>query len=334
MTTILATFVDALPNGRRLRIPFTVKVLVLYVVVALFFVPRFLGLLNVTSILFSVAVLLPATLGMQLLLVLGRFDLSLGAIASFVGMIVGLMTVHNHSLLLSILVGLAAGSLAGCFIGILVAKFALDPLIVTLAALGIIRSLSLVVYDGRIIAGLPDSLGWLAEARLGSVPVLIVGTVVVAAIVATASRHLILFRRFYAAGNNAEAASHAGIDVPGLLILGYTLAGLGAALTGLIQTSRTLSSSPLLFDALPIEAIAACIIGGSSLSGGRGGIIGASIGLVVVAATNNLVIMLGISVYWQSLAVGMLLLLAVMGDPVTDALRNRFTNFKWRKPRK
>jgi ribose/xylose/arabinose/galactoside ABC-type transport system permease subunit len=128
---------SAILNGRSLKLPITVTVLILYAVVGLLFVPRFLGILNTTSILFSVAVLLPATLGMQLLLVLGRFDLSLGAIASFVGMVVGLMIVHNQSLVLSVLAGLAAGVLVGLLNGILVAKFALDPLIVTLATLAV-----------------------------------------------------------------------------------------------------------------------------------------------------------------------------------------------------
>ena len=320
-------------KGRWASFPLAGPILLIYLILGLGFVPHFLSPLNLTSIFFSVAALLPAVLGMQLLLVLGRFDLSVGATASFSGMIAGLLMTRNISPILAICAGLLVGMAVGCTIGILVSRLRVDPLIATLALLGVIRSMSLVTNDGRIVAGLPASFGWIAEARLAGIPILILFAFLLTGASATVTRQVVTFRRFYAAGNNAMAASHAGVNVPRLLLLAYALAGFGAALTGLIQASRTLSASPLLFETLAIEAITACIIGGGSLAGGKGGMIGAAVGLLVVSATNNLVIMLGISVYWQDLAVGILLLLAVLGGPAATATRNRFlTIFKRRKP--
>jgi ribose/xylose/arabinose/galactoside ABC-type transport system permease subunit len=311
---------------RRLSVPLAGPILIVYLILGGMFVPHFLGTTNITSILFSVAALLPAVLGMQLLLVLGRFDLSIGGTASLSGMLAGLILMRYGSVSLAICLGLMVGATVGGIAGYVISHFRVDPLIATLALLGVVRSLALVANDGRIVAGLPDRFGWIADARVATIPVLIVLSIFLVVGAAAATRHLVIFRRFYAAGNNPAAAAHAGLNVPGLLILGYVLAGVGAALTGLIQASRTLSSSPLLFDSLAIEAITACIIGGGSLSGGRGGMFGAAVGLLVVSATDNLVIMLGISVYWQSLAVGVLLLIAVLGSPMAEEVRNRLVN--------
>ena len=313
--------------------PVAGPVLIIYIAVGLAFVPHFLGALNLASIFFSVAALLPAVLGMQFLLVLGRFDLSVGATASFCGMVAGMLMTRAFSPFIAVLTSLLVGILVGCIVGSLVSRLRVDPLVATLALFGVLRSLSLVLNDGRIVAGLPSSFGWIAEARILGIPILILFAILLTAVSAALTGQTVIFRRFYAAGNNPVAASHAGVNVPHLLLFGYVLAGLGAALTGLIQASRTLSASPLLFETLAIQAITACIIGGGSLAGGSGGMIGAAIGLLVVSATDNLVVMLGISVYWQELAVGALLLLAVLLHPSSAATRNGLlTRLRWRKP--
>lgn len=306
--------------------PPAVPILGLYILIGILFLPPFVSSANAVSILFSVAALLPAVLGTQLLLVLGRFDLSIGATAALSGMVSGVCLNRYGSPTLAVLVGIVVGMVVGWGIGILVAKFHIDPLIATLAAMGILRSLSLVTNGGRIVAGLPDTFGWIANTRIADVPVLVPLVVVLAFAGATVAKHAIVFRRFYAVGNNPIAASHSGINVARLLIFGYILAGIGAATTGLIQVSRTQSASPLIFETLAIQAIAACIIGGSSLAGGRGKLLGSAIGLVVVVATNNLVVMLGISVSWQDFSVGFLLLLVVLWSPATTGLQRLVAN--------
>jgi len=116
------------------------------------------------------------------------------------------------------------------------------------------------------------------------------------------------FRRLYAVGARPNAANHAGIHVDKTIVAGYVAIALGSAATGLIQTSRTLSASPLIFDTLGLEMIAACIIGGSTLKGGQGTMIGATLGLLVVTSTRNLVVLLDISVFWKDGSLGLLLL--------------------------
>jgi ribose/xylose/arabinose/galactoside ABC-type transport system permease subunit len=320
-----STIVQYVSSLRKPSIPLAVPILLVYLAAGVFLVPEFLSISNITSILFSAAVLLPAVAGTQLLLVLGRFDLSIGATASLSGMIAGLALGFYGSLTVAVCSGLIVGVVVGWACGSLVSYLRVDPLVATLAVMGIVRSLSLVVNSGQIVSGLPESFGWITEARLTGIPVLILFVILFTGIATVVTKHAVLFRRFYAVGNNAIAASHAGVNVTRLVTLGYILAGLGAALTGLIQVSRTRSASPLIFDTLALEAIAACMIGGSSLSGGRGNILGASIGLIVLIATRNLVVMLGVTIFWKDFTTGILLLLAVVGRPLVEALRKRFS---------
>jgi ribose/xylose/arabinose/galactoside ABC-type transport system permease subunit len=278
--------------------------------------------------LISAAVLLPAVVAMQFLLILGRFDLSAGAMAALAGMIAGVTVNHTGSLLVGLAVGSAAGVLGGAITGVTVARFGVDPLVATLAMTGVERSLALVSNGSEIVTGIPDSFGWLSNGRVLGMPVLVMLAVALTGIAAAAAQHLVTFRRFYAVGSNEKAALHAGVNGSGLLVLGYSLVGLGSATTGLIQVSRTLSASPLTFQTLPIDVITACILGGGSLAGGKGGILGATVGLIAVVATDNLVIMLGVENDWKDFAVGALLLVVVIWRPAVSALRQAWFRSK------
>jgi ribose/xylose/arabinose/galactoside ABC-type transport system permease subunit len=305
------------------KVPPAVPLLLAYAVVGLALAPPFLSSINIISILYSAAVLVPAVLGMQVLLTLGRFDLSTGAIAALAGMVAGVCLLRSNSIVLAVFVGIMVGIVSGAIIGFLISYIKVDPLIATLAAMGIGRSLALVVNGGGVVPGLPSQFGWLAEASIKGLPVLIVVALAAILLAAFLNRNAVLFRRFYAAGSNPLAAAYSGINVKALVVLGYILAGICAAATGLIQSSRTLSAGPQIFDTLAIDAIAACIIGGSSLTGGRGGVLGASLGLVVITATDNMVIMLNIPVYWRGLVVGVLLLGVVALGPDNTYFRQK-----------
>lgn len=282
------------------------------VIIGALFVPVFLSPSNIISILFTGATILPAVLGVWILLVLGKFDLSIGGTAAFAGMSGALWLQFTGDGVTATLFGLFVGVAVGAINGLLVTRAGIDPLIVTLASLGAVRSLALVVNEGRIVAGLPDSFAWMSQSRIGDVPILIPVSAICCLLVALGARDVVFCRRLYAVGSNPIAATQAGINVKSTILLGYMLAGFGAAMTGLIQVSRTQSSSPLIFDALAIDAIAACLIGGCALSGGRGTVMGAVLGLMVLVATENIVALLDIPVYWRGLVLGLLLIMAVV----------------------
>jgi ribose/xylose/arabinose/galactoside ABC-type transport system permease subunit len=285
-------------------------VLASYAGVAAVLAPSYFDVQNLVSLVFAWSILLPAVIGMQILLLLGRFDLSTGATASLSAIVLGLV-----SSTMGLGAGLAAALLVGAAIGIAngvaVTQLRIQPLIATLAMMGIVRSLALEVSDGRVVTGLPAALSSWTDSDLLGLPLLAIVMTVAAGAAAFVLVDVIWGRRFYAVGDNPIAATQVGLSVPRYIQAGYLLAGIGAALAGIVQASRTLSASPLIFPDLALDAIAACLIGGSALSGGRGSIVGACLGLLVIVATRNLVVMLGIPVFWKDFAVGVLLIVAL-----------------------
>jgi ribose transport system permease protein len=293
-------------RGRSYAIP--CLILAIYALCGFLYVPSFLKGDNLISILFSCAITLPVVMGMQALLILGFFDLSVGAIASFIGMVFALSLSAYGSFVFATLVALFCASAIGVANGLLVTKLAINPLISTLAMTGILRSLSLSMNDGRIASNLPQALSAVASSRIAYIPDLILFGAFLIFVLELCFRFVVPMRRFYAVGANPTAASHAGIHVAKTIVAGYVAIAVGSASTGVIQASRTLSASPLVFDTLGLEMIAACIIGGSTLKGGQGTMIGAALGLLVITSTRDLLVLLDISVFWKDGALGLLLL--------------------------
>jgi ribose transport system permease protein len=304
-------------RGRSYAIP--CLILLLYALCGFLYVPSFLRAENLISILFSCAITLPVVMGMQALLIVGFFDLSVGAIASFVGMAFGLSLLEYDSFMVAGAVALFCALAIGAANGLFVTRLAINPLISTLAMTGILRSSSLIINDGRIVASLPRALSDIVSSRIAYIPGLILLGIFLVFALELCFRYVVPFRRFYAAGSNPTAANHAGIRVANIIVAGYVAIAVGSAATGVIQASRTLSASPLIFDTLALEVIAACIIGGGTLKGGQGTMIGAALGLLVVTSTRDLVVLLDISVFWKDCVLGVLLL----GITSIDYLKSR-----------
>lgn len=311
----------SISSSKHNRIRLGIVILFAYFLIGLFYEPAFVSYRNISTIFFEGAVILPAIIGTQLLLSLGYFDLSIGALAGLTAMITAIVLNLTGFIFIAVCVGLGVGVLFGIINGVLVTKSRINPLIATLAMMWIIRSLTLLVNNGEVEAGLPDSINWVINVQVLGIPLLILLAILFMCVIAFAANHTVILRRFYASGSNPFAASHAGVNVNHLIVVGYILVGVGAALTGAIQISRTLSASPTIFQTLALEAIAACIIGGSTLEGGRGSVLGASIGLIVLVATNNLVQILGIEVYWKELVIGLFVLIAVSSTFVVQSLQ-------------
>lgn len=285
-------------------------VLLLYALFGVIAAPALVSAANVQNVLYAATIVLPTALGMQALLILGRFDLSAGAIASLVGMIVGISYEIHSNALLSFLTGALVVIIVGVGNGLLVGPGRINPLIATLATMGIIRSAGLASNNSQIVTHFP-SADRLIRGELGPLNLITVLFVFVVALVALAFRSSSHCRRFYALGEDETAAVRCGIRAKRLIVIGYLIAALGAGTTGILQGMRQGSASPLAFPTLSLESIAACMIGGSALSGGRGTMLGAAIGTVVIAATQNLVVLFELQPEWTDLAIGVLLLLAM-----------------------
>ncbi len=280
-----------------------------------FFTPD--NLLNV-SLQASITAIIAA--GMTFVILTGGIDLSVGSLVAFAGIVsttvlkTGLPPVAGF--IAAILAGVAVGSLSGAFAGFCITRFNIAPFIVTLATMTIWRGAAFVWTDGRPVWELPAGFAFLGTGRLLAVPVptiIMVLTFIASHIILTRTR----FGRYvYAVGGNIEAARLAGIRTWRVLVNVYILSGTLAALSGILLASRMNSGQPNAGVAYELDVIAAVVVGGTSLSGGAGSIVGTFIGAMLIAVLRNGLNLLNVNSYIQQVIVGVVILLAVMLDQI------------------
>ena len=252
--------------------------------------------------------------GMMLLLVGGTFDLSIGGIFSLAGVVTGwLLKEAGWPAPAAAAAGLCTGAAAGLLNGVVVARVKVNALIATLGTMGIYRGLA-VLLGGPGITFLPD-----AFCRPGQAVILGLQGPVWLMVITAAVFHILLsrarfFRQYYYIGNNAKAALLSGIDVPRLQILGFTIMGMLAGLSGMAFASRIGTSVSIAGDGAELRVITAAVLGGASLTGGKGTIFGALAGVAFVGLIHNVLIIASVSSYWQSIITGTVLVLAVAMD--------------------
>jgi len=285
-----------------------------------FFTPD--NLLNV-SLQASITAIIAA--GMTFVILTGGIDLSVGSLVAFAGIVsttvikTGLPPVAGF--VTAILAGVAVGSLSGAFAGFCITRFNIAPFIVTLATMTIWRGAAFVWTDGRPVWELPAGFAFLGTGRLLAVPVpsiIMVLTFIASHIILTRTR----FGRYvYAVGGNIEAARLAGIRTWRVLVNVYVLSGTLAALSGILLASRMNSGQPNAGVAYELDVIAAVVVGGTSLSGGAGSIVGTFIGAMLIAVLRNGLNLLNVNSYVQQVIVGVVILLAVMLDQIRRRTR-------------
>lgn len=266
-------------------------------------------------------------IGMMLLMVSGVFDLSVGAMASMIGVITGaLMKKAGLPVGLSVFVGLSAAAFGGLLNGVVVAKFRVNALITTLGTMGIFQGIALIV-GGPGITYLPDSFtqfgqfefpklsGELRHARLQGPVWLLLALAILAHY---CLQHTRVFRQYYYIGSNAKAAHLSGINIERMQILAFTIMGLLAGLAGIAYSSRIASAISTVGVGSELQAITAVILGGASLTGGKGTIWGAMLGVFFMALMKNVLIISGVSSEWQGIILGAVLVLAVAIDSVIN----------------
>ncbi len=281
-----------------------------------FLSPYFLTVQNLSNILLQISINGLLAIGMTFVVLSGGIDLSVGSILAAAGMISGGLVTGDHpvSLWVAVLVGLGVGGALGGINGILVAWLRVPPFVATLGMLSAARGLTQTWSDGMPIPDLSDNFVPIGQGHfLGlAVPVWIyLGTAVAAAIVLRNTRY---GRYVYAVGGNARSAQTSGVRVRLVTFLTYLISGLTAGLAGLILTARTSSALPQAGIGYELDAIAAVVIGGTSLTGGIGGMLGTFFGVLIIGVINNGLDLLGVSSYYQQIIKGVIIVTAVMID--------------------
>jgi ribose transport system permease protein len=309
--------------------------LILMVVAAVFVImtlasPIFLTSQNLLVLLLSMSIETVIAVGMVNLMVSGGFDMSVGSILGFAGVIVAILLRAGFPIVLAIILALCTGVVIGLWNGFLVAKVKINPFVTTLSSLSIFRGLTFVLTSGRNIAGLPAEFKLIGQTRIGGMVQLpIIYALVILVVGDVLMRNSSFFRQNYYIGGNEKAAKLSGINVDRMTIFNYVLTGFLAALAGVIFTSRMGSSSCQAGTGWELKVITAVILGGASLRGGSGTVLGSFLGVLLMGLISNMLTLLGVDVYWQQFVVGVVLISAVVIDTLgrSESIRI-FSRFK------
>ncbi|QDG75390.1 ABC transporter permease [Labrenzia sp. PHM005] len=293
----------------------TLILMILAIVVVMSFVsPYFLSASNFRAVAVGMTPTAIIVIGMAILLASGGFDLSVGSVMALSSTVVALLLLAGVPIPVAIVLGLVLGAVAGLVNGILITAVGINPLVATLGTMSIARGIALVLTEGFSVSSLPAAFGYAGKASVFGIPLLVVLTLSLIVLFDLAVRHTRFFRQIYFIGANEKAAMLSGIAVNRVRIIAYVLTGILAALAGVLLASRLMSGTPTAGNALELQVLAAAVIGGASLRGGEGTILGAFLGVVFVALINNAMTMLAVSIYWQMIVIGAVLVCAVALD--------------------
>ncbi len=285
--------------------------LIVVCIVMVFASDSFLSIGNVTNILRQVSINALIAVGMTLVILTGGIDLSVGAVMALSGTVAaGLMSGGMNgglALLLCLLIGLAFGVANGAF----VARAGMPPIIVTLATMGIARGLALIYTGGYPISGLPSWIRWFGGGFVLGVQTPIVIMAVVYLLAWVLLERTPFGRYVYAIGGNETATRLSGVRVARYKLLVYAISGLTAAIAAVVLTSRLMSGQPNAGEGFELDAIAAVVLGGTSIAGGRGSLIGTLLGALLLGVLNNGLNMVGVNPYVQTVVKGGIILLAI-----------------------
>ncbi|PRX17480.1 ribose transport system permease protein [Orenia metallireducens] len=278
--------------------------------------PKFLSSYNLLSIARQMSLVAIVAVGQTLVIITAGIDLSVGSIIGFTGIATTMLMAAGIPVFIAIILGLAVGALLGYINGTLITKIDIPPFIVTLGMLSIARGFIMVLTQGWPISEVPDSFTFLGQGYILGIPVPVIIMVAIMILGHIFLNSTNLGRYIYAIGGNEEAAELSGLNVKKIKTLVYTITGFLAGVSGIIMASRLSSGQPNAGDGWELDTIAAVVIGGTSLMGGEGTIFGTFLGAAIMAVLRNGLVLLNVSVYWQTIAIGAIVIGAVAMDRI------------------
>jgi len=290
--------------------------LILLCLVLWILTPYFLTVSNLLNILEQSSINAIIAVGMTFVIITAGIDLSVGSILAFSGVVLATVLRAGIPLPVALLAGLITGTLCGLVNGMLVSFGRLPPFIVTLGMMSIARGAALVFTNGRPVSGFEQSFRWMATGKFIFIPMPLVIMIIIYVI-----SHLLLtrtkFGRYtYAIGGNEEATFLSGVNVRFNKTMVYALSGLTSAIAAIMLTARLNSAQPIAGIMYELDAIAATVIGGTSLMGGEGTLLGTLIGALIMGVLRNGLNLMGVSSFLQQIIIGMVIIIAVLFDTI------------------
>lgn len=272
----------------------------------------FARLSNLRNVVEQAATLAIASAGVTMVMVTGDFDLSVGAIASLVGVVVAKLMIVGIGIVPAIIAGVIVGAALGGINGLLIAYAGVSPFIGTLAAMTSYTGLSLFVTRGTTVFGMPEAFRYIGQGSLGPIPYSVLIMIVVVAVTYILLDYTTFGQRLYAIGGNRTAAFLAGINTKGVRFLAFVYSGVAAALAGIVLTSRLFSAHPQAGAPFMLNAAAAVFLGMTAFREGQGNVFGTLLGVLIMGVLSNGLNIVGVNTYIQSVLTGGILILAVL----------------------
>lgn len=304
-------------NFVREHIGIIIGLIVLCVIIAILN-PSFLSSSNLLNVLRQTSTNLYLALAMTMIIILGGIDLSVGSVMAVTGVVTAmLIDMLGFPVWVAVLCGLLVGMLFGALNGYVAATTIIPPFIITLATMNIARGAAYVLTDGQPVRVMSDSFNFIGSGYIGGfLPTPVLYLLIFLLICYLIMNRTKLGRYIYAVGGNPEAARFAGINIKKIKFFAYTFSGFMAAVAGIVLASRMFSGQPTAGNAAELDAIAAVVLGGTSMSGGYGRIGGTVIGALIIGVLSNGLNLIGVSSFWQYIVKGIVILVAVYADVI------------------
>ena len=298
----------------------------------------FLKPVNLINLTTQMAINALLSVGLTYVIILGGIDISVGSIGAFAGVCSALVCRSLPSdtslvvmVLVQIFIGIGVGVILGAFNGFMVSKLKVVPMIATLATMNIARGLSYIFSGGSSVSGLPESYSVIGAGRLiktdlrptGWLPIITIIVLIVVVLMHLLLSKTVFGRHVYATGSNKMVAHLSGVNTQKITFICFVLCGVMASLGGVLNSSKLQNGQPGAMEGYEMFAIAATVLGGTSLSGGSGSVARAMIGCAVIAVINNGMNLMHINSYWQKAVIGIIILLAVILDMAQKNKQNK-----------
>lgn len=278
--------------------------------------PVFLTATNIINIFRQISVIGIISVGMTFIIITGGIDLSVGAVLALSAVITTSMvrTDSTVPVFAAVVCGLLVGLVCGAFSGFFVAKMQVQAFIATLATMTITRGICYVYTDGRPITGLQQAYKFIGTGSIGPIPVPVLIYLVIVVVGIFFLNFTQFGRHVFAVGGNEKAAIVSGINAVKVKFICHMIAGFTSAVAGIVHSARIQTGQPVAGEGFELDAITAVVIGGASLSGGKGSLIGAVVGMLLIGTMTNGLDLLNVSSYYQQVIKGAIILIAVLTD--------------------
>ncbi len=274
---------------------------------------QFLTVENLLYVVRAFSYVAIAAIGACLVIITAGIDLSVGSVMGFAGVTAAMVSVH-YGVGVGLLAAVVGGTIVGFVNGVMVSKLKLVPFMVTLGMLSVVRGLAYVETGGWPVTGLPAGLRFLGQGFIAGVPVPIYFMLIMAVAVAWFLSRTSYGWYIYAVGGNEESARLSGVPVDRVKILVYTIAGLMGAVGGILLTARLAVGESTAAYGYELDVIAATVIGGASLQGGEGGVLGVLLGAALMGVLRNGLVLMNVTAYWQQIVIGATIIVAILID--------------------